>query len=338
MAAAGPIKDPAPVAVCSRSFSNHPTLRALVQERYADVRFNELGARLSGEALVRFLDGAEKAIVGPERIDAAIVAQLPRLRVIAKYGVGLDALDLEALAARGVRLGWRAGVNAGAVAELTVCFAISLLRGAAPASAALRAGAWRPSVGRELAETTFGIVGCGHIGRQVVRLLRPFGGRVLAHDIVDQAAFYGEHGVEPVSLETLLSESDVVSLHVPLDETTRGLMTAERIDRMRAGACLINTARGGLVDEAHLARRLAEGRLGGAAFDVFAEEPPASPEHAALLALPSFLGTPHVAGTSERAVLAMGRAAIDGLDEHRPALEWRSAAGRSEGSERRRGG
>ncbi|MFT3770374.1 MAG: phosphoglycerate dehydrogenase [Minicystis sp.] len=326
MAAGGP-KDPAPVAVCSRSFSNHPALRALVQERYANVRFNETGATLSGEALVRFLDDAEKAIVGMERIDAAILEQVPRLRVVAKYGVGLDALDLGALAARGVRLGWRPGVNAGAVAELTVCFAIALLRGLPAASGALRAGAWRPRIGREMAETTFGIVGCGHIGRQVVRLLRPFGGRVLAHDIVDQSEFYREHGVEAVSLEALLAASDVVSLHVPLDDSTRGLMSAERIDRMRAGACLVNTARGGLVDEQHLARRLGEGRLGGAAFDVFAEEPPASPAYAALLGLPSFIGTPHVAGTSERAVLAMGRAAIDGLDDHDPPLDRdRSAA------------
>ncbi len=311
--------NPAVVAVCSRSFTATPELREALLSRYPRARFNEAGATLSGAGLVEFLDGADKAIVGLERVDGAVLSRLPGLRVIAKFGVGLDSIDLGELESRGVRLGWTAGVNRRSVAELALCFALALLRGVPPASAALRGGAWRPLVGRELSEVAVGVVGCGHIGRELVRLLRPFGPRLLAHDLLDQPDFYREHGVVPLPLDDLLVQADVVSLHLPLDERTRRILSPARLDRMGAGACLINTARGGLVDEPHLARRLAEGALSGAAFDVFADE---SDPHPALLRLPNFLGTPHIGGRSRRGVLAMGYAAIDGLDDHRPPSHY----------------
>ena len=136
---------------------------------------------------------------------------------------------------------------------------------------------------------------------------------MLAHDILDFPEFYAAHQVEPVGLDELLRRSDIVSLHLPLDDSTRGMLSAERLALLKPGALLINTARGGLVDEAALKRMLEEGRLGGAAFDVFAQEPPDDLE---LLRLPTFLATPHIGGSSDEAVLAMGRAAIRGLDDN----------------------
>jgi len=178
----------------------------------------------------------------------------------------------------------------------------------------LRAGIWKNRQGRELSAQVVGIIGCGNIGKELVRLLRAFNCTVLANDLLDFPDFYEEHGVRPVALDDLLTSADVVTLHVPLDESTRGLLDAERLALLQQSAVLVNTARGGLVDETALKALLVEGRLAGAAFDVFASEPPDDLE---LLALPNFLATPHIGGSSAEAVLAMGRAAIEGLDNNR---------------------
>jgi D-3-phosphoglycerate dehydrogenase len=180
-----------------------------------------------------------------------------------------------------------------------------------PVVADVKAGAWRHEGGRQLSSATVGIVGCGHVGQQVARLCRAFGATVFAHDIREYGAFYSETGVRPVSLETLLSDSDIVTLHVPLDSSTRGLIGAKELAKMRRGSFLVNTARGGVVNESALADALSEGRLGGAAADVFEVEPP---QRSGLLAIREFVPTPHMGGGTQEAVLAMGRAAIAGLD------------------------
>lgn len=300
------------VAVVARSFSRNSQLRLELAARYPNVRFSESAKLLDGAALVRFLRGHDRAIVGLERIDERVLAELPELEVISKYGVGLDGLDLPALERHGVKLAWTGGVNRRSVAELTLAFAIALLHRVPETSVALRGGEFQKRVGRQLTGRVVGIVGCGFVGKDLVSLLAPFGCRVLAHDIRDYAEFYAAHGVEAVSLDRLLSEADVVTLHVPLDDSTRGMIGAPQMARMQKGACLINAARGGLVDEAALMDALSSGHLDGAACDVFQREPDANPD---LLALPAFLGTPHIGGSTAEAQLAMGRAAIAGLEE-----------------------
>ncbi len=300
------------VAVVARSFSRNSQLRLELAARYPNVRFSESAKLLDGAALVRFLRGHDRAIVGLERIDERVLAELPELEVISKYGVGLDGLDLPALERHGVKLAWTGGVNRRSVAELTLAFAIALLHRVPETSVALRGGEFQKRVGRQLTGRVVGIVGCGFVGKDLVSLLAPFGCRVLAHDIRDYAEFYAAHGVEAVSLDRLLSEADVVTLHVPLDDSTRGMIGAPQMARMQKGTCLINAARGGLVDEAALMDALSSGHLDGAACDVFQREPDANPD---LLALPAFLGTPHIGGSTAEAQLAMGRAAIAGLEE-----------------------
>ncbi len=299
------------VAVAARSFCRNVTLRAELTARYAETTFSESSNLLQGEALVRFLRGHDRAIVGLERIDESVLAEVPELEIISKYGVGLDGLDLPALERHGVRLAWTGGVNKRSVAELTLAFAIALLHRVPETSVALRGGDFPKLVGRQLTGRVVGIIGCGFVGKDLVTLLAPFGCRVLAHDIRDYAEFYAAHGVEAVSLDRLLSEADVVTLHVPLDDSTRGMIGAPQLARMQKGACLINAARGGLVDEAALIDALSSGHLAGAACDVFQMEPEANPD---LLALPAFLGTPHIGGSTAEAQLAMGRAAIAGLE------------------------
>jgi D-3-phosphoglycerate dehydrogenase len=227
-------------------------------------------------------------------------------------------IDMEAMARHGVLLGWTGGVNKRSVAELVMAFAIFLFHRVPEATREVQGGIWRQLVGEQLSARTIGIVGCGHIGKEVAVLGRAFGCRVLAHDILDFPEFYAEHQVTPVGQEDLLSQSDLVTLHVPLDDSTRNMLSAERLALMKPGAFLINTARGNLVDEAALKARLMDGRLAGAAFDVFATEPPEDRE---LLTLPNFIATPHIGGSTEDAILAMGRAAIAGLDRAVPVNE-----------------
>lgn len=299
------------VAVCSRSFSRNPVLRAELLARYEHVTFNDAGGSLDGEGLVAFLRNHDKAITALERIDDAILAQLPELKVIGKYGVGLDMIDMAAMRRHGKRLGWTGGVNRRSVSEIVISFAVAMLRHVPAAQREVLGGTWRQHVGGLLSGRTVGIVGCGFIGKDLVELLQPWGCAILANDILDFPDFYAKHGVRPVGLEELLQRSDVVTLHVPLDDSTRNMITADRLGLMKPWAILINAARGGLVDEAALKEMLIDKRLAAAAFDVFAVEPPQDVE---LLALPNFLVTPHIGGSAEEAILAMGRAAINGLD------------------------
>ena len=308
------------IVVASRSFAANATLRGELSGRYPNVTFTESAAVLDGDELIALLRGHERAIVGLERIDERVLAQVPELKVISKYGVGLDGIDIEAMARRGVKLAWTGGTNRRSVAELTLGFAIALLHRVPEADLALRKGQFNKWIGRQLTGRTVGIIGCGFVGQDLVKLMAPFDCRLLVHDIRDYPDFYRAHGVTPVSLADLLRESDIVSLHVPLDRTTKGMIGAAEFAEMRAGSLIINAARGGLVDEKALAAVLESGHLAGAAFDVFALEPDANPR---LLSLPTFLGTPHIGGSTQEAQLAMGRAAIDGLENARlPGGGW----------------
>jgi D-3-phosphoglycerate dehydrogenase len=308
------------VAVASRSFAGNAALRAELLARYPDATFTESPSVIGGDELVAVLRGHDAAIVGLERIDDAVLDRVPELRIISKYGVGLDGVDVDAIARRGIRLGWTGGVNRRSVAELTLSFAIALLHRVPEAFAALRRDAWGKFIGRQLTGKTIGIIGCGFVGQDLVTLLAPFDCRILAHDIRSYPEFYRAYSVTPVSLDQLLTESDVVSLHVPLDRSTKDMIGASQLARMRRGACLINAARGGLVDEHALVAALDSGHLAGAAADVFAIEPDAHPK---LVAHPAFLGTPHIGGSTQEAQLAMGRAAIDGLENNRvPGDGW----------------
>ena len=302
---------PIRVAVASRSFSRHPRLRAEMQARYAHVTFNDQGRSLAGAALIEFLRGHERAITALERLDESLFAALPELKVVGKFGVGLDMIDLDAMTRHGKKLGWRGGVNRRSVAELVIAFAIACLRLVPQANSLVRDGKWQQFTGRQLTGRRVGIIGCGHVGKDLTPLLRAFDCDVVAHDIRDFSEFYAKWGVRAVGLERLLTESEIVTLHVPLDHTTANMLSAERLALMRPDAVLINAARGGLVDEAALAPMLKDGRLAAAAFDVFSTEPPQNGE---LLTMPNFLATPHIGGSSEEAILAMGMAAIEGLE------------------------
>jgi (S)-sulfolactate dehydrogenase len=225
------------------------------------------------------------------QVRGELLAALRKCQVVGRLGVGLDNIDLAACEARGIRVIPATGANAHSVAEYVIAGAMLLLRGAYASTNDVAAGRWPRNAlgqGRELAGKTLGLVGFGSIGQLTARLAEALGMKVIAFDPALQGS--------PVTLEQVLATADVVSLHVPLVDSTRNLIDARRIASMKKGAILVNTARGGIVDEKAVADALRSGHLGGAALDVFTEEPlPAAPHFDGC---PNLLLTPHIAGVT----------------------------------------
>jgi (S)-sulfolactate dehydrogenase len=236
------------------------------------------------------------------KVDAALIAGAPRLRVIGRHGVGLDNVDMAACRARGIEVCPAIGANSVAVAEYAIAAALMLLRGKGYfGTARVLAGEWPredASAAHEAEAKVFGLIGLGAIGEITARKSGALGFHAIAYSPSLPADHPAWQSVERVDFAELLARADVVSIHCPLSDKTRGLIGREAFAAMRPGAILINTARGGIIDEAALAEALRGGRLGGAALDVLAAEP-ITPATAALFAgLPNLLLTPHIAGST----------------------------------------
>ncbi len=234
-------------------------------------------------------------------VDESLLASAPRLRVVGRLGVGLDNIDVKACGARGVEVIPATGANALAVAEYVIATALLLLRGAYQASGDVGGGHWPRgalSSGREMHGKTLGLVGFGGIGRLTGTLGRALGMRTIGFDphVAPESPIWSDDRTTPRSFAEVVAEADVVSLHVPLTPATRNLMDAARIATMKPDAILINTARGGVVDEGAVAAALRAGRLGGAALDVFDHEPLAA--GSPLAGCPRLVLTPHIAGVT----------------------------------------
>lgn len=280
-------------------FMDAPAVEALSGEFDVDYRPKLVD---DSAALEAALGGARGWIVRNRTpVRGPLLAAARELRVVGRLGVGLDNIDLAACEARGIQVIPATGANAESVAEYVLTAALVLLRGAYFSTRAVEAGTWPRqtlSQGREARGKTLGIVGFGNIGRLTAAKARALGMRAVAHDSALEASdpAWGSLDAPPRSLDALLEESDVVSLHIPLTPGTRGLLNRERLLKMKRDAILVNTARGGVVDEAALAAMLREGRLGGAALDVFEEEPLAA--GSPLAGAPRLLLTPHIAGVT----------------------------------------
>ena len=235
------------------------------------------------------------------QVRGELLAALARCKVVGRLGVGLDNIDVTACEARGMKVIPATGANALGVAEYVIATAMLLLRGAYRSSTEVAAGHWPRNAlsnGREIGGKTLGLVGFGSIGQLTAKLGQAMGMQALAYDAMLSASdpVFAHTGVRGMGLDELLTHADVVSLHVPLVDSTRNLFDAQRIAAMQQGAVLINTSRGGIVDEAAVAAALSSGKLGGAALDVFASEPLAA--NAAFAACPNLVLTPHIAGVS----------------------------------------
>jgi phosphoglycerate dehydrogenase-like enzyme len=246
---------------------------------------------------------ADALLAGGERISAELLDLAPKLRVIARTGVGYDAIDVAAASARRIPVVITPGTNQGSVAEMTFALLLALSRNVVQNDRLIHAGGWSRKLVAPLRAKTLGLVGLGRIGRAVATRAIAFEMEVIAFDPVADDAFDRQHGVKRVGLEELLAESDIVSLHLPLTAETRGLINRETLARMKPGSYLINTSRGGLVVESDLRDSLISGHLAGAGLDVLNSEPP-EPGNP-LLGLPNVVLSPHLGGIDTKAMADM---------------------------------
>jgi len=280
-----------------------PSALGVLDDRFM-LKLGRTGPAFDEDELAGLLSDADAvAIYSRDRITSSVLDRLPRLGVIAKGGSKPTSnVDIEAATARGVRVLWTPGANAIAVAEMKMGLMLALVRRVPQLNAHLLEGGWRSFdwLGRELASLQLGIVGLGAIGREVAKRYRAFGGRAVVTDPLGDARIAQQLGLRLVPLEELLATADIISLHCELNAATAGIINDTTLARCKRGALLINTARGGLLDEAAVLRALESGQLDAAGLDVFAQEPPAR-DHA-LVHHPRVLATPHVAAFTHESI------------------------------------
>lgn len=287
-----------------------PAVFEMLEKAGLEVIRNETGGILDREAMKRLLADCEGVIVGVDPLDAQVMAAAPRLRAIAKYGVGVDNIDLEAARARGIKVSRTVGANAEAVADYAMTLMLAVARRAAAIDARCRRGDWGKITTRDISGGVLGLLGLGAIGRLVARRAQGFGMTVMAYDPFWDEDYARANGIVKASPEEIYARADVISLHLPLTEETRGTIGAPELAQMKPDTILINTARGGLIDENALLDALAAGRIYGAGVDAFAQEPPEDPRWFTLENV--VLGS-HCAASTDGAARNMGRMATENL-------------------------
>ena len=297
------------ILVTTTSFGKtDPALRPTLEESIGYVAYNPKGHPLSEEELIPLIREVDGLIAGLDHISASVIHASEKLKVISRYGIGVDRVDIKAANDKGVVVTNTPGANASAVAELTVGFILGLARNLCAADAAAHRGEWPRLTGIGIRGKVVGLMGLGSIGRAVASRLKPFGCRILACDPVMPTDAAKALGVEPVSREALFSQADFISLHAPATPETIGMIDKHAFNRMKEGVYLINTARGELIDEAALKEALDTGRLKGAALDVFKTEPLGKNHF--LLQYPQVILTPHMAAHTDEAMNQMGWSAM----------------------------
>jgi len=300
------------IVATSPSFSKNKTLQNEIYKYFPQAKLNLKGKRFNQKDLIKYIKDADAVIVGLEPINSEVLDNCPNLKMISKYGVGLNNIDLEECKQRDIKIGWTGGVNRLSVAEMALGFMLMFSRNLFMTSNELKNGIWNKSGGFQLSGKTIGIVGVGYIGKELVRLLQPFGCKILVNDLINQDTYYKENNLIEVSKEELYQESDFISIHTPQNEKTFNFITLNEMKLMKSTAYLLNTARGGLINESDLKFALQNGIIAGAAIDVYLEEPPTDKE---FLTLPNLICTPHIGGNAKEAVEAMGMSAINHLKE-----------------------
>ncbi len=286
--------------------------RPELEARGAEVVVATVEERLEEEQLIPLLADVDGVICGDDRFTDRVLASAPRLRVISKWGTGVDSIDRDACARRGIAVKNTLDAFSGPVADTVLGYALAFARRLPAMDREMKAGRWQKLPSRALSECTFGIVGVGAVGKTVARRVKAFGSRLLGNDLVAMPdGFLAETGIEMTGFEDLLGRCDFVSVNCDLNPTSRGLFGAAAFAAIRPGAVLINTARGPIVQEAALCEALRSGRLAGAALDVFEHEP--LPVDSPLRAMEQVMLAPHNSNSSPAAWERVHRSTLDNL-------------------------
>ena len=307
--------------IASRSYGKYsPKTREFLQEEGCKLDFNQLDRVYKEEDLKKIIADYDGIVVGVDEMTEEVIEAAENLKVIGKNGIGVDNIDLEAASEAGIPVVNIPGANSHSVADLAVGLMLSLARSIPSVNNMTKEGKWERIIGRELWKKKIGVIGTGSIGREIIRRLTGgFKCQIMAYDIEKNEELAQNSLVQYCDLEEIIPEVDYLSLNVPLTESTRNLIDMERLSKMKDSAYLINTARGGVVDEEALYQALKEGEIAGAACDVFAEEPPGDSK---LFELDNFIATSHIGAftyeTNRRAGMGLARDMMSVLNGEEP--------------------
>lgn len=299
------------VLVTPRSFGKaNPEFFDWLSQKGLSILRNDTGAILSEEAMIERISDCDGVIIGVDPLNRRVLEAAPKLRAIAKYGVGVDNIDLAYCEEKGIRVSRTIGANSNAVADYAFTLMLMVARKAALINACCHKRDWHKITSQDIYGRTLGIIGLGQVGKCVAKRAQGFSMKILAYDVFQDHEFAKENKITFCDLDTLLSQSDVVTLHAALTEDNHHLLSAEKLGLMKKNAILINTARGDLIDEEALLSALEEKRLFGAGLDVFRVEPPVDPRW---YELDNVVMGSHCSSSTLGATEAMGKMAIENL-------------------------
>ena len=300
------------IVVTSPSFSKNEILQKEILKYFPNAKLNLDGTRFKKTELIDYIADANAIIVGLDDIDKEILDNCKNLKIVAKYGVGLDNIDVDGCKEKNIAIGWSGGVNRLAVAEMTLGLMFALIKNLFLTSNQLKNGIWNKSGGFNLSGKTIGIIGVGFIGKELIKLLKPFNCKILVNDIINQNEYYKANNLIESSKENIFKGADIITIHTPLTKETKYLINKKNISLIKKSSFIINTARGAIVNQNDLKDALQNHLIAGSALDVYEIEPPIDKE---FLKLENLISTPHIGGNSKEAIELMGFSAIKHLKE-----------------------
>ena len=302
------------IGITTVAFSKNELLVETIKNLgFKKVYTNEKLKRFTQNELINFLSKCDLAIVGLDKINEEVVSNTEKLKVIAKYGVGLDNIDFETCKKHNIEILHTQGINKRSVSELTLGCILSLLRNIYISSNLLKKNIWEKNGGEQLSKKTIGIIGVGNIGKDLVELIQAFKCKILVNDIYEQNDYYKNNKLIESSKEDIYKNADIITIHTPLNDSTKYMINKKSLSIMKPNAIVINTARGGIINQDDLKWALKNNIIAGAAIDAYEKEPP---EDLELLNLPNLINTPHIGGNAIEAVEAMAQSAIENI------LDW----------------
>ena len=299
------------ILITPRSFASFSdkSLKMFTERGY-EIKRNNTGRPYEKEEMLKLIRDIDGIIIGIDELSAEIIEEADALKVISKYGIGLDNIDINMATNKKIIVTSTPTANVDAVADLAFGLILSLARRIPEADKKTKSGKWEKIIGKSVWEKTLGVIGLGKISRQVVKRAIGFEMNILAFDIVKDKKFVQKYGIKYVNLEKLLRKSDYITIHIPLNDATRGMISYEELEKMKKNAFLINTSRGGIVDEEALYDALRNNKLRGAALDVYNNEPL---RESPLKELDNVIMTPHIGAYTEEAIENMSIQAAQNL-------------------------